>query len=373
MASEGEKRRRRAKNKRDREARKEAVIRAKFPAFRIDETGGSPPFVAAVKSLIDQFDFEDDHCCSRGIRNLCANFKKVGLLAMQDLAFKAVAQGHQGGLGSAYKQVVIEVITAIGDWLLKHLPERYTAKPLPYYYFNIEPREDALWIDFSFLPSAVMPEFRSPIFYSPLEPTVEMGGGTWKIVFLDHVLERACERISRYIPMRYRDFMACHLYFETCIYYEHVTLPDGQEALGLWENALSGPERTYVSHLLADEQFESQPEGAAYLVGYCPIKPIRGRAVGITLLFPGYHNTPEAALVNTRPIPRLLRNELRAAADDNTLAGLLKHEDFAVMRWYHENGSPQVKHVPQELFQRSPRIAALEERLGVLALSDLQT
>lgn len=340
----------------------------RYPSIVVDPTGGDPLFVAAIQDLVDRFNFNDDSCCPADMRAHCTLFKQHGLSKLRDFARRADATGHtdpDGLTGEvAYISLLASLINGLGDWLFRNLPERYTKHPLPYYYFHVDAQEDEYRISFSFLPSVRVPELRSPIFSSPLTPTVEMGGGKWKLGFVDHVLERACERISSTQPITYPAFQGCQLYFENCIYYEPVTLPSGQEAVRLWHFVFTSEHAEYVADLAGDMPEDSPEDRTCFVIGYCPLEIIRLNAVGITLLFPGYRNTPEADLVNRMPLPHHLREHLRSAAKDNTLARLMNKETIDVMRWYHLNGAPQVKKLDRPLFDATPRLLKWNKQIG---------
>lgn len=344
------------------------AITNQYPAIVVDPAGGDPVFVAAIQELADRFNFNDDSCCPADMRAHCKLFKQHGLSKLRDFARSADAAGHadpDGMTGEvAYILLLSSLINRLGDWLFRNLPERYTQHPLPYYYFHVDAQEDEYRISFSFLPSVRVPELKSPIFYSPLTPTVEMGGGKWKLGFIDHVLERACERISSTQPITYQAFQGCQLYFENCIYYEPVTLPSGQEAVRLWHFVVTSEHADYVTNLAGEMPEDSLGDRRCFVIGYCPLEVIRLNAVGITLLFPGYRNTPEADLLNRTPLPHRLREHLRSAAEDNTLARLMNKETLDVMRWYHQNGVPQVKNLGRPLFDSTPRLIEWNKRSG---------
>jgi hypothetical protein len=366
-SNEGERRRRRAKERRNREKRKHAIRLATYPEFVIDETDGAPPFVAAVRTLLDQFDFKSNRCCSPQFRTLCELFKRIGLSGLDRRRELLEAAGHtvtaDFTVTDGHALLMHLLLTQIGTWVFQNLPKRYTEKPLPYHYFNIEPLEDSFRVGFSFLPSIRVAELSSPIFSSPLGPSIEMGGGTWKIGFTDHALERACTRISRVHPITYPDFFLCHHYFENCIYFEPLTLQNGQVGVKLWNEVTTESEATYVSQLLNEHTFSADRRNVCYVVGYCPLEIIRFHAVAKTVLFPGYRNTPEAALLNAASLPQHLHENLKLAAENNTLARLLSEETVDVMRWYHQNGVPQVRELSQPLFGESPHVVSLGKRL----------
>jgi hypothetical protein len=372
MAKKEDRKKQKKREKEDKRAARRRDFQAaqakanRYPRIRIDPAGGDPRFVQVLTDLVNQFSYEDDSCCPEELRENCKLLKQHGLDGLRLMAKKADAFGYADPSGMtpewAYQSLLRSLLIGLGDWLFRQLPKQYTEHPLPYFYFHVEPLGDEFHINCSFLPSVRVPELRSPIFYSPLTPTIEMGGGKWRLGFVDHVLERACERMSSTQPITYRAFQGCQIYFENCIYYEPVMLPSGQNAVRLWHSAYLSQHADYVADLLGQVPQGRPGDNWCVIIGYCPLEVIRMNAVGITLLFPGYRNTPEAHLVNTTPLPRNLRDRLQAAAKDNTLARVLNKESLEVMRWYHHNGAEQVRNIACPLFDASPRMREWDQR-----------
>jgi hypothetical protein len=68
------------------------------------------------------------------------------------------------------------------------------------------------------------------------------------------------------------------------------------------------------------------------------------------MLCPGYRGTPEAALLAGARISSQQRRQLQEAAQDSTLATALKQSQITALKWYHENGVPQVVVLDRDIY-----------------------
>ena len=102
---------------------------------------------------------------------------------------------------------------------------------------------------------------------------------------------------------------------------------------------------------LDEAVIQRDQEQFIFVLGYCPVEIVRRHAVARSFLYPGYRNTPEAALVASAPISQAMRYRLRTAAKDNTLAELVKSDAYDLFKWYHDNGVPQVVRRAEALYR----------------------
>jgi hypothetical protein len=244
--------------------------------------------------------------------------------------------------GSFRDGLLLPLYTHLGGWVFAQLPAECREHPLPFFYYHISPVDKSLLVTFEFLPR--VPSEYGTIYHSPYKPTVRMGGGHFNVGFLRHAIERVCERLSAVQPITYGCFQPLAIFFQHCVYFEHLNLPDGQEGIRLFARCDGQFGRSYLSQAasLDEATIERDLEQYVFVLGYCPVDIVRRFAVAKSFLYPGYRNTPEAALVNTAPISSATRHALRAAAKDNTLAEVVKTNGFDLFKWYHDNGVPQV-------------------------------
>ena len=64
----------------------------------------------------------------------------------------------------------------------------------------------------------------------------------------------------------------------------------------------------------------------------------------------GYKGTPEDVLLRAAELPYPQRRELLQAADHNVAYRVLHEGNVDVIKWYHDNGIPQVKQIVGPLF-----------------------
>jgi hypothetical protein len=323
-----------------------------YPQIILDPTAGDPEFVSIVERIVAEFDFEDPAICSPAKQGIYQVFHKVGLAAMLNRMGAAVEAGAKQGFTKEEMEdgVLYPLLLYLGNWIFERLPEPCRMTPLPFHYFFVEPYTKDLVIRFAFLPDITSEHGR--IYYSPLEPTVPFGGGNWKVGFFRHAIERICERICPSPQIGYAHFSSCAMWFRDCIYYEPLELPDGQHAIRLFEYCNQGgdmADHPYVKHVL-DQQGAASSDGTlGHVLGYCPVSFIGPRAVAKTFLYPGYRNTPEDHLVRTAPISMAKRRELLALASDNNANRVYRAGGLEAIKWYHQNGVPQVFLMKREL------------------------
>jgi hypothetical protein len=333
-----------------------ASVRARaslYPRIVLRPDGGDPAFVAAVQQLVNGFDFENPSCCGERHRKIFKMFRAVGaqetLRRMEILMEEAPQAGFDANV--VEHTFIDPLVLHVGKWIFARLPDEYRTLPLPFHYFTVIPYGNALHVVFRFLPTASSEH--GTIYFSPAEPKVAFGGGRWKVGFFRHAIERVCERLCPVEHIGYSHFNVCEIYFRTCVYYEPLELPDGQHAIRLFQDCQpAGPDDDdpYVTKVLG---LERHPRGRTRLyhtLGYCPIAFVGPRAVAKTFLFPGFRNTPEDHLVRTTAMPAAQRRLLLDIASDNTAQKVHQAEGLKAIKWYHDNGLPQVYEMTRQVF-----------------------
>lgn len=167
--------------------------------------------------------------------------------------------------------------------------------------------------------------------------------GTYTVAFSRHSIERLGERLCFTDPYDYDTagywFGQVHgrSGFEPC------SLPDGTQAFTFFSECL-GPLAygwQYVVEVLGNN---IEPDGTYhYRVGYCPVRVVGDYAMAKTLLCPGFAGTPEHALVENSDLSRERKKRMKADLDNLTASKLATTGDFALIRWFHENGVPQIR------------------------------
>ncbi len=80
-----------------------------------------------------------------------------------------------------------------------------------------------------------------------------------------------------------------------------------------------------------------------YRVGYCPLTFFEGFAKAITLLTPGMIGTPERVLLDNAGLDSVSYGKVTASIENAiSMKRLVETRDFSALKWFHENGVPQV-------------------------------
>jgi len=318
--------------------------RAKYPHVEYDTRGGDPEFVAIVKGIVAEFDFADPQTCPPEIQRLYRLQKSLGYQRLGEMFHDIASEVYKDDLQAELKVAQLEHPLGgfLGQWVFDRLPEPCRDLPLPFHYFCVRPVEDFIGVEFEFLPSQRTDS--GTIYYSPVEPKVEFGGASWTVGFFRHAIERACQRFTPVCPITYLYFQMNYIYFRCCRYFEPLELEDGQPAIRLFGECDDVPDREmrlYRDQILG-ESYEASKGKAHYVLGYCPIAFKGGKAVATTFLYPGYRGTPEDVLVRRARISASERERLIQAANHNTRHRVVALGNADVIKWYHDNGVPQV-------------------------------
>ena len=327
-----------------------AKARARYPSFAFTNTNAAADtwFVKQVKDIIETYDFEDDTKCSPICRRVFAEYKRLGRDGFVEMVDIAAEQNldrsfdkHMIGLTASH--VIWKLSAHIGDYILSRLPSICRDKPLPNYYFLVTMGEDCISIDFQFLTTKSTE--KGILYYSPLEPTVHFAGIDWIVAYSRHAIERLCLRNIPKETIDYEALVTQSLILSRNIRYEPIELVGGQPAARIYQECdgiNSLPKIIYRDLILGDENYQPEQGLAHYILGYCPLGFSAGKAVATTFLYPGYKGTPEDTLMRTADIPKQKRSELLDAARHNSASRVFSECDIELIRWYHENGVPQV-------------------------------
>lgn len=338
----------RKKQKRRRKEQKKAQKRAardEFPRIEIVFDGEDEAFMLAVEQVIHSFDYANDEHCPESARNIYKWLRQFGAQALHKVFsstdYSDVEEQLRGDVEQYARDNHFLLHFHIGTWLFKQLPEQYTGSPLPYFHYRVGAKGRGFILDFEFMPRKDVGIQK--VWHSPFEPTVNIRGKEYRVGFTKHVFEQACKRMLLKHPLDYFQMRMVAEYFRQCAYFEPVLLEDGQDALRLFSPCAEGFGPTYVRDIAQLREPEIEAGGLSFILGYCPVVlDETGYAITKTLLFPGYANTPEAALVKRTRMNPILRSQLTKAAYDNTLGRVFIEKNIEPLRWYHHNGVPQV-------------------------------
>ena len=352
MAKQEDRKKQKKRLKEKRKAEKRAA-RSRFPHLVIIPDGEDRGFMRVVEELVDSFDFDDPDTCSSDDRHMYLLLRTVGLdgiyawIDSQSAAEFAAKQ--ELSRKDLMEEIVVPLLTHLGEWIFDRLPDQYRANPLPFYFYDIVPQAKHLSIRFQFLPH--VKSLHGTIYFSPLEPTVRINDEDFKVGFTRHALERACQRLALNQPITYCDFRRVAIHFKTCEYFEVISLPDEQQALRLLGLCSDDLMDIYLRDVAGLDESTISSGKCFFVLGYCPLQIVRDYAVATTFLCPGYRGTPEHALVNATTMSANERRTLHAMASSATLADVISGHQTEALRWYHRNGVPQVITLERNIYR----------------------
>jgi hypothetical protein len=88
----------------------------------------------------------------------------------------------------------------------------------------------------------------------------------------------------------------------------------------------------------------------AYRFGYCPVTLAGDFFLATTLLVPGQRGTPEYGVVLHTSFDPGVQEQMLARCDRHSYTMLTTTQDFALLRWFHAHGVPQVIPITTPLF-----------------------
>lgn len=337
----------------DRVAR-ERARRARYPAIAFDTTYGTPAFVDAVRQVVDQIDFEDEECFCKGEQYLYRLMAQHGAAHAIDILRAKMREGEGeweiDGEGLA-QLGEYSFRAGIGEKIFERMPEAQRRQFLPYNSLRALFHDKRIVLHFSSLLSQPGPN--GTVYFSRKRPEVEFGGQRKVVSFSRHAIERICERLA---PdwLTYPSLAQVHAYFASCVNFEPLVLPGGQTTITFFQACdlmVSGLYETYVRQILGEENRDRSQGEVYYRVGYCPVVIEGEFAKAKTFLYPGYKATPEYNLLRNARLPpeekALLEELVRTQDPARVPAG----DEARAIKWFHQNGIPQVIQTKRPMFQ----------------------
>jgi len=328
---------------------------AERPKVTVDPTGGDPVLVKRIQGIVRGISLEESGGCPAEIADLIARCMRDG---PEETARKIHAQAaleydhHRDVVGQSARRFHATV-AYVGERVLEELPEVYQKKLLPDYFFFPEVAPEGVRIRFGFLDRVKRETGWG--YYSQHKPTVTINGADWIVCFSEHAIERIVERSSFEDRVTYTHYMDCVNYLDGCVYFEPVNMADGTPALRfLMTDGLHGNTDRYHEYLrkiTGVEDLNQLPSTPAYVLGYCPVDCKGQFAKAISMLYPGYDGTPEDMLVRTAITSKVEQQRMLMMAADNKVVRVINEGRHEAIKWYHENGVPQVVSLKRRLFE----------------------
>jgi hypothetical protein len=209
---------------------------------------------------------------------------------------------------------------------------------------------------------------RGPAYHSRRMPRMRFGADKRErlVAFSKHALERIYERTV----YDWRDFAGhgdAFAFLDNCVYFEDCTAVRGEPSFVVYNACVPHFHSwRYFEHVLgqkspstADGYGDIAREIAChrfyYLVGYCPVSFHGDIALATTMLFPGMNRrkgTPEGGLIERSGLPAAEIDRMKARVESQlSMKAIVDSGDFSLVKWFHDNGVPQVVRIDKEVFK----------------------
>jgi len=340
-------RRKARKNKKAARARRSYErrrYRDRFPDFVFEENKADQAFVDAVKPLIKGLDFRDKSLFQPEETLFLELMKAEGYQEAVATVLRRTHERHryptEVALAFLLGYKIFELLRRAGQY------ERW----IPYHDIEVLPNLRRFVVRFSSLLSARTPGGRR--YFPSHKPKVTVRGKDYTACFSRHAIERLCERAVG----DWRDYagagdayalIAKTKWFEPT----HVDYRGRiQYAFAVYQACFKG----FVSGWYTEEVLgvETENDRFLYLAGYCPIAIFDSLAGATTMLSPGMRGTPEAKLLTASDLPRAEKERIRKSGETAaSFSKLVETRDFSAIKWFHDNGIPQVIEVNETRFK----------------------
>jgi len=338
----------------------------KYPEVVFDESEGDPDFVALIKETQAQIDLDDPALCDDTMRALYKKIRYQGIAEYRQEMADAQAEGELAANRISHMNHVF--MLHYGTALYDRIPEEVRKKYLPYNDVNIAFVGNQQFFKFSSLLKTR--GVGGTIYYSRNQPTVTLGDRDWKVGFSRHAIEQAVDRLNpNYLS--YAASFDVHSFFAKCIYHEPVEIDSrshpNQPAFCMYDicyNPAFWSYGVYVDGVfgLKGANPDLSKGNFYFRLGYFPVEIDNGFAKAITFIRPGYTGTPELGLLQgAKNLNRENKAFLLREARENKGREALLEGRTEVIKWFHDNGVPQVVQFQHRVFDQ--RVAAPKKPL----------
>jgi hypothetical protein len=320
----------------------------KYPGFRFDTTNGDPAFVELVKKAVAQINFEDESVFLPWEAEVYQLLKQRGSTAAFAALERATAAWKEDGMEGT-ELAEVHFSTNLGQAVFNVIGEAELLKYIP---FN-DVRFYQVGHDISVVFGSLLHAKGSggTVYYSRKKPAIEIDGEKKIVAFSKHAIDRICDRIK----VRWKTYGALgdlFAFLSHCVYFERCCLDGGQLAFSFYDICSDPPfsQHWYVEEVLGEENVDPAKGDCYYRLGYCPAV-IEGEFIKAkTLLFPGFASTPEYRLIQKSSLSRQEKQEMVEKTKHLDADTLYSSHDFSLIKWFHDNGVPQVVQLQQPAF-----------------------
>ena len=322
--------------------------RAPMPRLLVDPEFGSTELVCRINAIASQFDPRCPECRGKAPEEYFFLLREYGFdgFGVQMRQRARLRPDPQRSLEDVVFHQIMGVMSAPGNWLFERLPAHLKQGSLVSNFFYVAFNGDDFVVHFRVLETAS--SAGGTVYIPPCKPSVRLADRQWAVGLHKHALERLCERLRATPNPTYVQYVLLYVSLSKSVWrYEPTELNDGQQALRVLtyidpNEAGTKWHDVYVKQILGEDNVPDRGQMLAVVLGYLPVE-VSGRfARAVTFLPPGYSNTPEAKLVDALPPDAWMRRRVRALAKNANFHSVFYHKAAEAIKWYHNNGAPQV-------------------------------
>jgi hypothetical protein len=334
---------------------------AEWPAFLFDVQDGNQQFVEEVKKAVEAFRFEELPSGQQ------MAYRRMVTHGAEDVMFhihKAMEYAQaQDPTNDDARLADIHWAITLGHHILTKIPLPIRQTLLPFSDVRFHLVNDFILVDCRSL--IEVKTGQAPHYCSRLKPTVEFNGRNYVVAFAKHTIERIGDRLN---PdwANYGALGDVFAYLEQCVYFEPCSMLNkdrqGNPHPGVsFFDYCHNPQFwmwQYTKRVFGLENIKANGGKTYYRIGYCPVflDDTNGLARFGTLLLPGYRKTPEYGLLMQSALPQAEKDRLSAVATlDGHKGQLMETNDFSAIKWFHDNGIPQVIQTNRKIYEVLPK------------------
>lgn len=320
---------------------KKAQYDREFPDFRFLTNGAPEEFVELIRSAVEKIDFNNPEQFEWH-ETLFYKSMKLGA----DSVGKTMAKlaNDNSPIASQMMSGFDYLFIKLADQVLSFLTSDQILQWFPYNDVFFMCWEKSIIISFRSLEK--IKTDGGTLYYSRNKPKLSLNGREYIIGWSGHAIERVCQRLSAAWPC-YTGIGAVFAFFDQCSYFELAELHKEQLAFTFYDECSKGtPKRDFVPEILGTDDDRDY----YFRVGYCPAV-IDGDFIKATsLLFPGYSNTPEYGIIHNSKLSYSEKQSMISRTRDLSWKELCKNKDYEILKWFHDNGIPQVIQSDEPLY-----------------------
>jgi hypothetical protein len=333
-----------------------------WPPFHVDVEDANPRFAEEVLIAIEAFRFEELPNWQQKAYQDLRLYGGDDVLRHISAAMKMVQEEDPTNLSGTC--VELAWVCTLGQLIFNKIPDATLTQFLPFndVRFHLNTPFKGILVEVRSL--VEVDTGKETLWHSRLKPTVEVGGRKYTVAFTKHAIDAVKKRINP----RWKFYTALgdmFAFFDQCTYFEQVrlrnTTKSGERQLGLTFYDMCGNKPfwrwRYVEEVLGVENLKAGAGSPYYRVGYCPafLDDESGCIKLGTLLFPGFKQTPEYQALLASSLPQEERERMEHLASNQNAEVLLDTGDLSVIKWFHDNGVPQVIQRQEPIYQTFPK------------------